>query len=194
MWRSQTWVFLTLARPVGEDAPAWLAALGATYLRCGASSTEPSPPQHIQGQSQQSERRAYSRLEVPPICADLIHTFLFSMELVKKIVSVRSFQTSLGHLGAEWNKKLPPLGLCSGIYSAEEGHRTPPTKQRPRRKAESTNLAHLRSKMFALALFTLLTCSKTISVLAIRQPLWGFSPNSTGLLIFHSVHLFPFIY
>lgn len=70
----------------------------------------------------------------------------------------------------------------------------PLIKQRPRRKVESTNPVYLLSKMFSLTLFILLACSKIIPVLASKQSLWGFSPNSIGPFTFHSVHLFPFIY
>lgn len=84
--------------------------------------------------------------------------------------------------------------LVKALYPPEEGHKTPLMKQRPRRKAESTNLVYLVSKMFSLALLTLLTYSKSILVLECRQSLWGFSPNSTGPFTSPSAHLFPFIY
>lgn len=66
------------------------------YIKAGAGQ-KPSPPRHIQGQSQQSERMAYKHTESPPsplICVDSICTLLFSMELVKKIKLVHSLHVA----------------------------------------------------------------------------------------------------
>lgn len=150
-----------------------------------------SPPRHIQGQSQPKERQVCKQIESSSIFVDSICTLPFSKVLVKENDSFHIVLVTWELSGAKADF---PWLLVKALYSPEEGHETPLMKQRLRRKVESTHPVYSLSKMFSLTLFTLLTCSKIIPVLAGRYSLWGFSPNSTAPFTFHSVHLFLFIY
>lgn len=101
---------------------------------------------------------------------------------------------SLGHLRGEWSKSHLSWLLVEALYSPEEGHETSLNEAKTQEKGENICLVYSLSKMFSFTLFTLLTFSKIIPVLASRQSLWAFSLNGVGPFSLKSVHLFPFIY
>ena len=104
---------------------------------------------------------------------------------------------SLGHLRGEWSKSQSFLASGGGTLFNRRGSWDSSYEAKTQEKGENICPVYSLSKMFSFTLFTLLTCSKIIPVLASRQSLWGFFskwcwPIYFKICTFISLHLLDF--